>query len=198
MARARSTPATRATSRCSNARWSGSPEPTATTLLVCLEFGQRALRLPGSRTRPRVMDYIQFAHDTFKRLDPTRFFIASDGADVFPRTSSPRPRSSVRSPPSANSPSTVHRRGRLLPPRAVRRRHGRSRQSGGRLRRSRPRPRAVRLLAPRRSRRRRCRRRSGSNHPGRHEAASAPPTSPSPASPETASPPEPATLRQPH
>ncbi len=30
------------------------------------------------------MDYVRFAHDTFKRLDPTRFFVASDGADVFP------------------------------------------------------------------------------------------------------------------
>ena len=30
------------------------------------------------------MDYIRYAHDTFKQLDPTRFFIASDGADVFP------------------------------------------------------------------------------------------------------------------
>ena len=30
------------------------------------------------------MDYILFAHATFKKLDPTRFFVASDGADVFP------------------------------------------------------------------------------------------------------------------
>jgi hypothetical protein len=30
------------------------------------------------------MDYILHAHATFKRLDPTRFFVASDGADVFP------------------------------------------------------------------------------------------------------------------
>jgi hypothetical protein len=30
------------------------------------------------------IDYIRYAHDTFKRIDPTRFFVASDGADVFP------------------------------------------------------------------------------------------------------------------
>lgn len=30
------------------------------------------------------MEYILDAHATFKRLDPSRFFVASDGADVFP------------------------------------------------------------------------------------------------------------------
>lgn len=30
------------------------------------------------------IDYVQYAHDTFKALDPTRLFVASDGVDLFP------------------------------------------------------------------------------------------------------------------
>ena len=46
--------------------------------------GNELFDCQGSSPDPEWMDYIQVAHDTFKRLDPTRFFVASDGADVFP------------------------------------------------------------------------------------------------------------------
>jgi len=46
--------------------------------------GNELFDCQGSSPDPEWMDYIQYAHDTFKRLDPTRFFVASDGADVFP------------------------------------------------------------------------------------------------------------------
>jgi len=46
--------------------------------------GNEFFECQGGSPDPEWMDYIQYAHDTFKRLDPTRFFVASDGADVFP------------------------------------------------------------------------------------------------------------------
>ena len=46
--------------------------------------GNEFFECQGGGPDPDWMDYILHAHATFKRLDPTRFFIASDGADVFP------------------------------------------------------------------------------------------------------------------
>jgi len=46
--------------------------------------GNELMKCEGPTPDPEWMDYIQHAHDTFRRLDPTRFFVASDGVDVFP------------------------------------------------------------------------------------------------------------------
>jgi len=46
--------------------------------------GNEFFECQGASPDPEWMDYIRYAHDTFKQLDRTRFFIASDGADVFP------------------------------------------------------------------------------------------------------------------
>lgn len=46
--------------------------------------GNEFFECQGDVPNPIWMDYIRYAHDTFKRLDSTRFFVASDGADVFP------------------------------------------------------------------------------------------------------------------
>jgi len=46
--------------------------------------GNELFECQGASPDPEWMDYILYAHATFKRLDPTRFFVASDGADVFP------------------------------------------------------------------------------------------------------------------
>jgi len=46
--------------------------------------GNELFECQGPDPDPDWMDYILYAHDTFRQLDPTRFFVASDGADVFP------------------------------------------------------------------------------------------------------------------
>ena len=38
----------------------------------------------GDTPNPIWMDYIQHANDTFRKLDPTRFFVSSAGADILP------------------------------------------------------------------------------------------------------------------
>ena len=38
----------------------------------------------GDKPKPDWIDYVRYAHAKFKELDPTRFFIGSEGADVFP------------------------------------------------------------------------------------------------------------------
>ncbi|MCW5982030.1 MAG: hypothetical protein KIT09_28350 [Bryobacteraceae bacterium] len=46
--------------------------------------GNEFFECQGETPDPIWMDYIQYAHDAFRKVDPTRFFVASDGADVFP------------------------------------------------------------------------------------------------------------------
>jgi hypothetical protein len=46
--------------------------------------GNELFACQGATPDREWMDYILFAHQEFKKLDPTRFFVASDGADVFP------------------------------------------------------------------------------------------------------------------
>ncbi len=46
--------------------------------------GNELFNCRGSKPNPDWMAYILYAHKTFKALDPTRFFIGSDGVDVFP------------------------------------------------------------------------------------------------------------------
>jgi len=46
--------------------------------------GNEFFQCQGATPDPDWMEYIRHAHETFKRLDPTRFFIGSEGADVFP------------------------------------------------------------------------------------------------------------------
>ncbi len=46
--------------------------------------GNELFECQGTSPDREWMDYILFAHATFKKLDPTRFFVGSDGADVFP------------------------------------------------------------------------------------------------------------------
>lgn len=46
--------------------------------------GNELFECQGAAPDPEWMDYIRAAHATFKELDPTRFFIGSEGADVFP------------------------------------------------------------------------------------------------------------------
>ena len=46
--------------------------------------GNEFFNCQGVDPDPKWMAYILDAHRTFKGLDPTRFFVASDGADVFP------------------------------------------------------------------------------------------------------------------
>ena len=46
--------------------------------------GNEFFQCQGASPDPDWIEYIQYAHETFKRLDPTRFFIGSEGANVFP------------------------------------------------------------------------------------------------------------------
>ena len=46
--------------------------------------GNEHFECQGPKPDRQWMDYLLDAHRTFKRLDPSRFFLASDGADVFP------------------------------------------------------------------------------------------------------------------
>ena len=46
--------------------------------------GNELFECQGATPDPEWMDYILCAHKTFKELDPTRFFIGSEGTDVFP------------------------------------------------------------------------------------------------------------------
>lgn len=46
--------------------------------------GNELFECQGATPDPEWMAYIRDAHKTFQELDPTRFFIGSEGADVFP------------------------------------------------------------------------------------------------------------------
>ena len=53
--------------------------------------GNELYECKGSKPDPQWMDYVFYAHDTFKRLDPTRLFVASDGVDISPSDVVTRP-----------------------------------------------------------------------------------------------------------
>lgn len=46
--------------------------------------GNEFFECQGPTPERTLMDYVLDAHATFKKLDPTRFFVASDGTDIFP------------------------------------------------------------------------------------------------------------------
>ena len=46
--------------------------------------GNELFRCEGPTPDEKFMDYILYAHKTFKSLDPTRFFIASEGNGHLP------------------------------------------------------------------------------------------------------------------
>ena len=46
--------------------------------------GNEFMDCEGPAPNPDWMEYVHYAHRTFRGLDPTRFFVASEGVDVFP------------------------------------------------------------------------------------------------------------------
>ncbi len=46
--------------------------------------GNEFMDCEGPNPNPGWMAYVHYAHRTFRELDPTRFFVASEGVDVFP------------------------------------------------------------------------------------------------------------------
>ena len=69
--------------------------------------GNELFRCEGPTPDRDYMDYILYAHKTFKGLDPTRFFIASEGTNIFPTDIITRffP-SDTTTPPSESPPQT--------------------------------------------------------------------------------------------